>query len=340
MIPTAGKCSKNDKSLLEGGNCRCLNVNCPCPDADTETLRDHRNRQLGGIPSLLVTDKLIRLDTATARARLITAHVQKAKKKHGKSPTQAQLARESHSNIKRVRSSLREARDAELIQIRQGATSRINGKPRRERDDYLVNEIADPRLDNNSFVILPLTPELGNTATHQMLRAVFLRQQAITGAIQIPLDLAARYAGMTPASAKKTISKWTSTGKLTRIAAAQHPYPATYILDSHEHPANLERFDPKRKLIRTITATFGATPFTVWGSRKEIVLITTRCYGPHFAVHVSKLAQELGRGGTIEAAEMVNRLYDDSFFFEALDADRERDDVDDTEWISTLPLDA
>ena len=57
---------------------------------------------------------------------------------------------------------------------------------------------------------LELTDELGSSPAHAMLRAYCLRDQRILGAVQSPLGLAGRFAGLSADAEKKAREEPTS----------------------------------------------------------------------------------------------------------------------------------
>lgn len=97
-----------------------------------------------------------------------------------------------------------------------------------------------------------MSADLGRSATRWLLRAVYLREQFITGAIQLPDQIVARIAGMSVRAVKKTRTEWVKAGLMARVADGK---PATYTLSvcPEAYRADLDRFNPTKRKRRTMT---------------------------------------------------------------------------------------
>jgi hypothetical protein len=237
------------------------------------------------VPILLLTDALI-LAGAPSGARVTTAAVLRFQRL-GHSPTIADLAHFTRSRRSVVTDNLEAASTHELLTFESGHATKHRAAKIYPRNRYTVANIADPRAEDNSFVRLALTQTLGTSHKRWILRAAYLREQRIAGAIQLPLGIAARLAGLTAGAEKKARQTWIATGELVKVHSGDRYHPPTFVLCSEEHPPELERFKPDKRRLRTLALPSGCL-VPVWGARSEH-RATTRLVTDHLADHPDDL---------------------------------------------------
>jgi hypothetical protein len=218
------------------------------------------------IPTILLTDALIRAD-APAGARVTTAAVLRFLRLR-RQPTIADLARFTRSRRSVVTANIKAAVAHELLTVESGHATKHRAAKYYPRNRYAVANIADPRAGANRFVRLKLTPTLGASHKRWILRAVYLCEQRIAGAIQLPLGIAGRLAGLTPDAEKKARQTWTATGDLVKVQSGDRYHPPTFVLCNEEHPPELERFKPDKRRLRTLALPSGRL-VPVWGTRSQ-----------------------------------------------------------------------
>jgi hypothetical protein len=256
------------------------------------------------VPTLLLTDAMILAD-APAGARVTTAAILRfLRLRH--QPTIADLARFTRSRRSVVMESLRAAVEHELLTVESGHATKHRAAKYYPRNRYAVAELADPRTGANPFVRLALTSSVGASHRRWILRAAYLREQRIAGAVQLPLGIAARLAGLSPDAEKKARQTWSAAGELVKVYAGDRYHPPTYILCSEEHPPEIERFKPDRRRLRTLALPSGRL-VRVWGTRSQHTatarLVTDR-------LHPDDLNAALARA-VLDAREVTALLVDD-----------------------------
>jgi len=89
----------------------------------------------------------------------------------------------------------------------------------------------------------------------------------MTGAVQLPDALAARWSDMTANAVHLSRASW----PLVQVAPRGGGAPAAFTVPSSAHPPDLERFDPRRRKLATVRA--GSSGVRVWGTHPQHRLI-------------------------------------------------------------------
>jgi hypothetical protein len=218
-------------------------------------------------PSILVTDDLLLRTDVSPGARLVTAAILRAKR-NGSAPSTRDLARFLRARRDNITEWTREAQAGGLLSVESGQARKRPGAKYYPTNRYRVEPIADPRRLGARFVSLDLTPALGKSPGQRLLRAYLLREQRIAGAVQLPLSIAARAAGMTLDAEKKARQRWIRAGEMEKLYEADRRHPATYVLASQTHAADLDRFNPDKRRLRSV-ALGNHHRLTVWGTRAQ-----------------------------------------------------------------------
>jgi hypothetical protein len=167
---------------------------------------------------------------------------------------------------------------------------------------YTVGPAAYPTRDN-PFVQLALTDELGTGPQARIIRAYYLREQRIAGAVQLPLGIAARVAGMTKEGERTLRDRWIASGALTKVRRGTSKRPPIFTVTSAEHPPDLEAFRPDFRQLGTVTTARG-DELTVWGTSKERAKLTKLAAVDRNAYRLAQLAGI----GALDAREAFDRI--------------------------------
>lgn len=300
-VPPTSRTEGETQTAPGGAVCRSTSsvIGLPRPETSTPDTSPRR----GQLPRLLITDHLIAAGDVDPLARVLTAAVLRWRGRGN--PSYTDLAAYTRSDRKSIPRALREAEARGWLTIDSGRNRKPKGQTYYPKNRYRVAPHGDPRTEGVQFVQLALTTELGAAAAHWMLRAVYLREQRITGAVQLPDAVAARAAGMNVDAVKKARRKWMRAGSLRLVQPSDFNHPPTYTLQSAEHPSDLERFNPDHRRLRRLTLPSGAR-LTTWGTRKQHAKINgLKLFGP-MAATLEDVARE--KRSPFDAAELIPLL--------------------------------
>jgi hypothetical protein len=225
---------------------------------------------LGSYIRLLITDAVLLAPDVAPEAKLAPAAVLNFRGRGN--PSIADLRKLLRTRRTSVLDGQRLAAEQGWLKIKSGHDSKPRGAKYYPVNRYTLADIANPYARLGFFVQLALTPSLGTKASRWILRAFYLREQRISGAVQVPLGIGARLAGIGADAEEKARQTWIEAGEMEKVYDADQRHPATFILRSAEHPPDLGRFDPDKRRLRTFGLRDGRR-LTVWGTRKQARLI-------------------------------------------------------------------
>jgi hypothetical protein len=136
---------------------------------------------------------------------------------------------------------------------------------RRHANSYVLSADANPQRSSFTRLLLSVSP--GRSAARWTLRAVFDREQARRGAVQLPDTIAARIAGTTPQAVRQARADWKRSGSMVERRRATKAAPGIFTLTDSPYPARLGTFDFERYRIARIA--LAADRFVVWGTGKQ-----------------------------------------------------------------------
>ena len=136
---------------------------------------------------------------------------------------------------------------------------------RRHANSYVLSADANPQRSSFTRLLLSVSP--GRSAVRWTLRAVYDREQARRGAIQLPDAIAARIAGTTPEAVRQARADWKRSGTLVEHHLATKATAGVFTLTDSPYAPRLNTFDPERYKAARIA--LAARRFTVWGTGKQ-----------------------------------------------------------------------
>lgn len=166
-------------------------------------------------------------------------------------------------------------------------------RPRRcppfaDANHYTLSADANPRSGiRPGFTRVLLDRDYGKGAKRLILRAVYEREQARAGAIQLPDSIAGRPAGMSEKAVRLARAAWKNS--LVEVRRGRKTAPGILILTDGPYLVDLDRFKPD--LYRVKTLQLADTSFALWRTDAQAKLLAA--LNTHLPVDAAALASLL-----------------------------------------------
>jgi hypothetical protein len=220
-----------------------------------------------GRRELWITDAVLLAPNLSPLAKLLTGAISRA---YG-SVSYQELEQQLPTTRPKIRPAIAELEAAGLVTLIR-PKYRKPGTPEWSRPNYykLAPEAWPYGAKVSPFTRFRPWPGIGQSAARWLLGVLYTREQNMTGAVQIPDALAARLIGTTQVAIRSARADW----KLPCPHPRANGTLAAYTVPSEAYPPDLERFDPTRRKLATVSA--GPVTAQVWATHAQLRLIRHR----------------------------------------------------------------